>query len=345
MNMKKTLYLFILLCYYIGNGQSFKTAESYFNYICKEKEIVCNSIWSYNLSLAHEKNIDNIDNSKKILLVNIQNSIAKINLLKNGFGGDLDLKNNYIDYLTASEKQVNLDFVSVADFKNIKILNFDTMQQFLLKRDLINKEIRDQAEKLNESQVNFAKKYSLNFEVGKNELSKKMKIAVDVFDNHSALYLVFFKVNIAQFNLMKSIKDKNIDLIQSQTKIVDDYIKEGFEKLQNFQPYQNDAALAEATKETLEFYQKEINDFVPFGIAYIKNILKYKEDKNKNAAISAEDSTPEQVNRFNLLTTKVNAAIKEYNARTANYNLDQNKKINNWNQVGEKFIETYIPAK
>ncbi len=329
----------------IFNGQEFKTPNAYFNYISLEKEAICKLIWRYNVALAHSKNINEINKLKRILLENIKKSHEKIGLLSNGFNGDLEYKNSYLEYLTISEKQINLHFEKISNLKNYETQSFEELEKYLLERAFINKSIKYQSEVLNKNQLDFAKKYGFNFIESENELSKKMKIAVEVFDNHTAMYLIYLKVYVNQSNLRNAIKSKNLEEVEKVNKALEKYTTEGFEKLKAFKPFENDKTLVEATNKSLETANLEYLEYGKFAIEYLKDNIKFNDEKSKVQLDSDKTKKDTKIAEFNKIVAKRNETIKKYNDLTIKFDSERLIAYNNWNRVGELFIEKYVPQK
>lgn len=343
--MKKLFILLILMFSNFTNGQEFKTPNAYFNYIGVEKEAICKLIWKYNVALAHSKNINEINKLKRILLENIKVSFEKISLLENGFIGDLEYKNSYLEYLTISEKQINLHFEKISNLKNYENQSFEELEKYLLERAFINKSIKYQSDVLNKNQVDFAKKYGFNFIESENELSKKMKIAVEVFDNHTTMYLIYLKVYVNQSNLRNAIKSKKIVEVEKINKDLEKFANEGFEKLKIFKSYKNDNSLTDATNKTLETAKKEYLEYGTFAIEYLKDNEKFNETKSKIQLESNISKKAEKVAEFNKLVAERNEKIKKYNDLTMKFDSERLIAFDNWNKIGQLFIERYVPIR
>ena len=337
--MKKTVFFLILMFSAITIAQELRTPNAYFSYIGVEKERICKSIWNYNLTLvANRKNNNYSGELKKSLEADINIALEKIALLKNGFNGDLEYKNNFLEYLNICQKQIALHFENISGLKELNNQTYEAMEKYMLERNFINKNIKYQSEILNQNQLDFAKKYKLNFKESKNELSNKMKIAVEVFDNHSALYLIYFKVYVTEAHLRNAIKDKKIDEIKSISAELLNYGNEGLMKLKNIKSYQNDLSLVNATEVTINFAIKQTEDFVPKVLNYLSENEKFTAFKNSVNS----DKNPETVAEFNKMVTKKNVMTQDYNNLNKKFDSERLNVYNNWNIVGENFISKYV---
>lgn len=107
-------FLFILLTT-ISTAQEFKTPVEYLNYIGKESEIISRTTWKYTTTVAHTKNARRIDATRKALIKSIQNATKKIEVLKDGYKGDVEYKNQLLAYLSISEKHINEEYDKIID--------------------------------------------------------------------------------------------------------------------------------------------------------------------------------------------------------------------------------------
>ena len=340
--MKKFILFLVLIFCALSFGQILNTPKSYFNFIRQEKGNVSKAISNYIFVLAHDNKIEDVNNSKNILVSVIRKSREKISVLKNGFQGDLVFQNVYLDYLNSTEKQLNTDYITLANFKNVAEMSFDDMKKYLSDRKNIQVEVKNQAAKLNKSEIEFATKYKLPLQTGDNDLSKKMKVAVDVFDNHSELYLMFFKVNIAHYNYMNAINNKNISLVRTTSDILSKYANEGLTKLKIFKPYDNDASLMEITKEVLDTDKQETADFTPFIISYLDDCSAFSSAK-KQQDTNDDKFGNEKTKAFNELVSKMNASIVSFNLKNNEISNKQKTMLDRWNIAGEQFLRTHIP--
>ena len=340
--MKKFIFLMVLFSCALSFGQILNTPKSYFNFIRQEKGNVSKAISNYIFVLAHGDKIEEVNNSKNILISVIKKSRDKISVLKNGFQGDLVFQNVYVDYLKSTEKQLNTDYVTLSNFKSVTEMSFDDMKKYLSDRKNIQVEVKNQATKLNESEIEFAAKYKLPLQTGDNDLSKKMAVAVDVFDNHSELYLMFFKVNIAHYNYMNAINNKNISLVRSTSDILSKYANEGLTKLKIFKPYENDVSLMQITKEILDTDKQETADFTPFIISYFDDCSAFSSAK-KHQDANDDKFRNEKTKAFNELVSKMNASIVNFNLKNNEIRNKQKTLLDNWNIAGEQFLRTHIP--
>jgi hypothetical protein len=342
--MKITLSSFLFFCLTtFSSAQEFKSPIDYLNYIGKETEIISRTTWKYTTTVAHTKNARRIDATRKSLVKSIQNATKKIEALKDGYKGDVEYKNQLLTYLSISEKQINLEYDKIIDMQEVADQSYDYMEAYIMARDLVNEKINEEVEKLNANQKIFANKYNIQIGEDTSELGKKMKISNEVFENHTQLYLIFFKVNFTESVLMKAIESNDLGAIQQNSNALEQYANEGLEKLKTFKPYKNDMTLVLATKKVLEFSKKEALELGPSVISFMMLNQKFQESKKTMDNKSASSRSKEEIDNFNKLVNEVNKEVGNYNKNINKFNSERANAINNWNSTGDAFIARYVP--
>ena len=341
--MKLKLTILLLLPFFAAVAQEFKTPLEYLNYIEKESSNISKSTWKYTSAVAHSKSARKIDKTRNELIKNIQNASKKIQALKNGYKGDTDYRDQLIAYFAISESQINQEYSKIINMQDVAEQSYDFMEAYIMTRDLVNKKIDEEVRKLNANQKIFAGKYGITISEDESEIGKKMEISNQVFENHTQLYLIFFKVNITEANLMKAIEARDLNAIQQNSNALQQYAEEGLGKLKTFAAYKNDQMLVNATKKMLEFSKKEALEFTPGIVSFFMLNQKFEESKKAIDAKPESERTKLEIDNFNKLVAQVNKEGQAYNKLNAKFNTESNNLINNWNTTGEEFISKYVP--
>jgi hypothetical protein len=335
--------LLLLFVVTVSNAQEFKTPIEYLNYIGKETDLISKTTWKYTAAVAHSKNARKIDATRKSLVKTIQNASKKIEALQNGYKGDLEYRNQLLAYLSISEKQINQEYEKIINMQEVAEQSYDYMEAYILARDLVNEKINEEVEKLNANQKIFANKYGIQINEDTSELSKKMKISNEVFENHTQLYLIFFKINYTESVLMKAVADNDLNAIQQNSSALEQYSDEGLEKLKTFKSYKDDVMLVNATKKVLEFSKKEALEFSPNIVSFIMINQKFQENKKTIDNKPVNSRTKEEIDAFNKLVSELNKEVGLYNKLNMKFNSDRQNVINSWNATGEAFINKHVP--
>lgn len=333
-----------LLCNLSLNAQEFKTPVDFLNYLNKEQVAISRSTWKYTSAVAHSKSARRIDVTRKQLIKSIETASKKIADLKDGYKGDVEYRDQVLSYFDICKKNLNEEYDKIINMQEVSEQSYDAMEAYLLARDLINEKLDSENQKVENAFNAFAAKYKITINEGDSELGKKIKISNEVFDYHTALYLIFYKVNFTDTSLSKAIEKKDLTAIQQNTNALIQYADEGLEKIKTIKPYNNDASILNATKKTLEYYKKQVQQYCPKVVAFLMFNEKFDNAKKTMEAKSQKDRTEEEVNNYNAMVKQVNKEITDFN-KVSNTNFqEKNAILNEWETTGNNFISRHVPA-
>ncbi len=342
--MKKKLFsIFTLLVLATVSAQDFKTPVDYLNYISTETDAISKNTWMYTQAVAHSKSAHKIEASRKALVKSIQNSAKKFSSLQKGYKGDTEYRDQLLAYLSISENYINDEYGKIIDLQEVAEQSYDFMEAYITARDLVNQKINDEIQKLNANQKLFGKKYNVNITEDNSELGRKMKTSNEVFKYHTQLYLIFFKVNVTDMNLMNAIKRKDLNAIQQNASSLEIYADEGLEKLKNIAAYHKDASLVNATKKAVDFYKKEALDMTPKVLNFLMLNQKVEESQATMEAKAEKERTIEEVQNFNNLVKGMNKEVAEFNKLNTKFFQEKSAVVKAWEQAGTDFISKHVP--
>lgn len=343
--MKKQFLIAVLFFITLSvKAQEFKSPVEYLNYIGKEQENISRSMWKYTSAVAHSKSARRIDNTRKLLVKSIQTASKKIAALNNGYKGDLEYRNQTLEYLSISEKNINEEYDKIIDMQEVAEQSYDAMEAYIMTRDLVNKKIDAENEKATLAQNNFCSKYNITLSQDTSELGKKIKISNEVFAYHTELYLIFFKTNVTDLYLSNAIAKKDLGAIQQNSSALIQYADEGLEKLKAIKPYNGDNTMVLVTKKALEYYKKEALQYAPKVVDFLMFNEKFDAARKSLESKSDKDRTKEEIENYNGMVKQINKEIDNYN-KINNSNLqEKNTIIGNWNVTGDNFISGHVPV-
>ena len=339
----KLLFLLLFSLNAIGFAQEFKTPTDYLSYINKEQTAISKSTWKYTSAVAHSKSARRIDATRRQLIKSIQSAKKKIGNIKDGYKSDVEYQTQVIQYFDFCEKNLNEEYDKIIDMQEVAEQSYDDMEAYMLMRDLVNDKLDTENEKANTAFKAFAKKYNIRLSDTDSELSKKIKKSNEVFDYHTSLYLIFFKVNFTDGNLSKAIEKKDLGVIQQNASTLIQYADEGLAKLKTIQPYDGDGAILNATKKTLEYYKKQAQEYVPKIVSFLMFNDKFENAKKTLESKSENDRTKEEIDNYNAMVKQVNKEIANFNKNNDSNFQEKNNALNNWNSVGDAFISNHVP--
>ncbi|MGV3696240.1 LIC11966 family surface protein [Flavobacterium sp.] len=339
----------LLLIFFLATStslfaQEFKSAVDYLTYIEKEQGLIAKSTWKYTTAVAHSKSARRIDNTRKLLLKSIDAAQKKISALKEGYKGDVEYRNQVLQYLDVSKININEEYEKLIDMQEVAEQSYDAMEAYLLMRDKINEKLDAENEKVNNAFKSFALKYNITVTEGNSALGEKIKLSNEVFDYHTALYLIFFKVSFTDGNLVDAIEKKDLSAIQQNASSLILYADEGLGKLKEIKPYNGDSSMINVTKKALEYYKKQALQYVPKIVDFVMFNDKFENARKNIEAKSAKDRSSEEIDNYNTMVKQANKEIDNYNKLNNSNYQEKNNVLNEWNTVGDNFISGHIPV-
>lgn len=345
--MKTNLLLASTICVVqFVSAQEFKNAGEYLDYVGNIEKPISKDMWKYTKTVAHSKSARRIDNVRKNLVKTIQTAKSSLEKNTNGFNGDLDFRNDVINYLAFSELTINNEYAKIVDLQEVAEQSYDFMEAYITTRELVNDKIKSEHEKLAESQKRFAEKYNIKLiELAEDsEVEKKMKLSNEVFKYQSSLYLIFFKCNYTTILLDNAVKTKDLAAIQQNANALQQYAEEGLAKIDSFEPVKSDKSLANETKKSMETYQQIATEYASKMINFFTFNSKFEDIKTSLERKSAKDRTNEEIDNYNKMVKEVNTKINDFNKENENYVKTLNTLSNNWNKASETYISKHVPT-
>ena len=339
----KILLIVLLVSHFNLLAQEFKTPVDFLTYLNKEQTTISRSTWKYTSAMAHSKSARRIDVTRKQLVKSIEAASKKISALKDGYKGDVEYKNQVLQYFDICRNNLNEEYDKIINMQEVAEQSYDAMEAYLLTRDLINEKLDSENQKVEHAFQAFAARYNITLTGGNSDLGNKIKLSNEVFDYHTVLYLTFFKVNFTDSNLDQAIQKKDLTAIQQNANTLIQYADEGLEKIKTIPAYQGDSSLLNATKKTLEYYKKQAQQYVPKLVDFFMFNDKFENAKKTMDAKSQKDRTKEEVDNYNSMVKQVNKEIDNYNKFNAANFQEKSTVVGTLEATSENFISGHVP--
>lgn len=337
------LKLLCLLFFTIGGfAQDFKTPLDYLEYIDKEKSVLSESTWNYTLASAL-KNHSKIAATRKELIKTIQTARKKIGKIKNGYLGDVEYRDLYLNYLDFYEKSLKQEYDQIVDFNVLSEQSYDAMDALIQLEQLINAKLDEENKKVDLAYQAFLKKYQLEPVATTNEWNEKITIYNEISNYHAAIYLIYFKVNFTDAHLSTAVLKGDLGEIQQNSNALVQLANEGLSQLKSITPYKGDYSVINAANLLLEYYKKEGEEYIPKLVAFLMFSDKVENARKTLESKSEKDRTKEETDNFELMAkereSQINIMKKAYYD-----NLVQKANIlRKWRIAGDDFIARHIP--
>lgn len=323
-------------------SQTVNPALDYLNKISDEYRMISASQWDYMKATSHSKAARKIEKRREELIATTRNSINNMKRLPD-YEGNTTLRDSIIASLEISYHILSDEYAKIIDMEEIAEQSYDQMEEFLLTRERINSKYQAAGESAEIEFKKFAASNNITINENENKLSDKLKQGNKVWEYYNVVYLVFFKSQFQEQNLIEAMNSSEVAAIEQSKNTLLQYTDEGLKKLYSLPNFDNDNTLKVATMNTLKFYQKEANDFVPSAIDFLlakdnmNSLTKLMETKKKS------EITQQDIDNYNKAVSDYNQKVKTNNEMNDNFNKERNLQLDTWNKTAKKFVDKHVP--
>jgi hypothetical protein len=344
--MKKIFtYVLIVACVLSTSStyaQAIENAGDYMTAISNAHVDMNKKYMAYMSAAAHGRRARKIEKLRQQTLESITESRYKTIALPI-YKGDNSLRQSSIDYIKICYDVFNDDYSKIVNMEEIAEQSFDEMQAYMLLQEKTQEKIKEAFNKMDEATNTFAAKYNVKLIDGSSELSNKMAEAGKLNHYNNKIFLVFFKCNWQDGEIVKAINAKKVNDIEQGRSALLKYAIEGLQILDTMKNLNGDPSLNVACKDVLRFYKKMAeNDIAKVTDFYLKeeNFAKIKKSFESK---SGSQKTKEDVDAFNKAVAEVNAAVNVYNQNNQAMNNGRKDVLENYNKVEKVFNDTHMP--
>ncbi|MEP6682250.1 MAG: hypothetical protein ABJA35_03280 [Parafilimonas sp.] len=336
------MFFFLVIISLRLNAQNTDTDPgAYMNAITKAETNMNKSYLVYMSAVAHSGRARKVEKLRQQTLQSIQDCKYNISDLPY-FKGDNSLRKSSMNYVDICYKVFNDDYAHLVNMEDIIEQSFDEMQLYILLQEKTNEKVHDASDTMDEAQKAFAAKYNITLTDSKDAVSENMGTISKISHYRDQLYLIFYKCNWQDGQITDAINAKKITGLEEARNALDNYAKEGLLALDSLNNFQGDHSLAQACKQTLQFYQKLAEDEMPKVTDFFlkqDNFNKLKKTTDaKQGSLSKED-----INTYNKAVNDYNAATNQYNQLNSNINNQRSQVVGTWNNADKQFLDVHTP--
>jgi len=342
--MRKIVSLTLLFILFIvkSYAQDFQNAGDYISYINKANEALTVKYLTYLSAVSHGKSARKVEKRR----LEVVNAISDTRFNIAGmppYKGDRTLKDTTVAYIKILYNVFNEDYGKIVNMEEIAEQSYDAMEAYLLAQDKAQEKLEQASEKQRHIQKKFASAHNVTLVETENDISTKMKIAEEVEQHYHEVYLVFFKCYKQEAYLMDATEKKNLLSVEQNLNSLQKFIEEGNQKLAAMKGYNNDAALIQAGKQSLDFYKMEADKGTIISDFFLRqeNFTKAKKLFDSKPAAKR---TQQDVDQYNKAVNDINDTVNNYNSLNAELNKQRNKMLENWNNTVKRYMDTYVPV-
>jgi hypothetical protein len=250
-----TITLVFFTCFQPSKAQSLDDPGAYMTVLSNTQTQMNQKYMAYMSAAAHGRRARKVEKMRQDVLESIQNCKYKTTELPY-YKGDKTLRQSSIDYIQLIYNVFNEDYSKIVNMEDIAEQSYNEMQAYILLQEKTNEKIHEASVKMVEATHAFAAKYNVKLIDSKSELSDKMEVASKLTHYENQVYLLFFKCNWEDGQMMQAINSKKLnDAEQARNSLVR-YADEGLKALDTLKSFEGDPALVVSCKQALQFYKK-----------------------------------------------------------------------------------------
>ena len=347
--MKKILPFCLLIFCILSGSVNYAKAQSpsedpgaYIDAINKAETNMNKAYMAYVSAAAHSSRKRKIEKMRDHAVENIntcQNEITDLSPYK----GDNSLRQSSLNYVQLCYKIFNDDYAHIVNMEEIAEQSYDEMQAYLLLQEATNDTLKIANERMNRAVNGFASKYNVKLISEKTELGDKMDITGRLNKYRDKVYLLFFKCNWEDNQLIEAVNQKNVTKIEQDRSALDKYSIQGLSILDTLQAYENDRSLRETCKQALIFYKDEAEKQTPILTDFFLKEENYIRFKSSMDARPADQRTQKDVDTYNKAVSDINAAANNFNQVNSQLNTGRTEVNNDWMGTEKTFLDTHTP--
>ena len=313
----------------------------YLNTINKSLNMVSQKNMQYMSATSHGASVRKSEKKRQDLLNQIDKSREDI-VGAGSYKGDKSLQQATNDYLKLMTNNLNENYAKIVNLEEIAEQSYDNMEAYILLKEKVSERMDDANKKLNDNEKEFCKKYNINLIENETEQSQKIKEMSKVIDYYNDFYLIFFKCNAQETDMMEAVNKKNVTSIEQIKGAMVKYANEGLARLDTFKAYKGDASLINACRKAMQFYKSEGEKVTVYTDYYMKEEAVGQVKKGFESNPSAKSSKAE-VEKYNKAVKEMNDANNNYNKSNQELNQQRTDAYNNWNEAGKVFLDKNMP--
>jgi hypothetical protein len=296
---------------------------------------------AYMSAAAHGRRARKVEKMRQQALASIADSKYKTQMLPY-YRGDNSLRQSSINYIQLCYNVFNEDYNKIVNMEEIAEQSIDQMEAYILLQEKTSEKIREASEKMQQATKEFAAKNNVTLVEGnKSELGEKMEKASKLNHYMNQVFIIFFKCNFQDGQIVKSLNDKKInDIEQSRTALLK-YVNEGLTGLDALRTFEGDAQLSNACRQVLQFYKRMAEQDMPKLVDFFDKQENF--DKLKKNMEAKSTRTKEEVDAYNAAVKDINNSVNAFNQANTRINTMRSELLQSWEAAEKSFQDAHMP--
>lgn len=296
---------------------------------------------SYMSAAAHGRRARKVEKLRQQVLQSIDASRDKTIMLPL-YKGDNSLRQASSDYIKLCYNIFNEDYNKIVNLEEIAEQSIDQMEAYLLLQEKTNEKVKQANERIQKAVEAFALKNNVTLiSTQKDELGEKMEKASKLNQYINQVFLIFFKANFQDGQVVKHISENKVGEIEQSRSALLKYAEEGLIGLENLKTFEGDPSLAASCREFLNFCKRTATKDVPVQIDFF--VKKDQFTKLQKAMEANSNRTKEDIDKYNEAVKEANNRINTFNQLNHKLNTERNALYKNWENAQKTLLDTHMP--
>lgn len=321
-------------------AQDLSDPGSYMNAISNAHVEMNKKYMAYMSAAAHVHRKRKIDKMRIQALESIDKGLGMTGELPY-YKGDNSLRKSSMDYIKICNSVFNEDYSKIVNMEEIAEQSYDMMQAYILLQEKTEERIKQAFAQLSDAEKAFAAKYNVKIIDSKNELNEKLGEAGHLNVYRNKLYLVFFKCNWQDGEMVKAMNAGKMTTVEQGRTSLIRYANEGLLALDTLKSFAGDPSLAGSCKVVLNFYKKMAENDVPKQMDYF--LKKENFEKIKKAFDAKGNPSQGDVDAFNAAVKEVNSSLNTFNDVNNRINSSRTEVLKDWSEAERVFADAHMP--
>jgi hypothetical protein len=299
--------------------------------------------WAYMVAVANNRAARKIDKRRTELITSINTARAAIARLK-PWDGDASLRDSAVSFLKLSYYILNEDYARIIDLEEVAEQSYDAMEAYIMAQEKASEKYNEASARLYQAGTDFAARHNVTLiKPAEDKLSAKIEDADTVLKYYHRVFLIMFKSQIMENNLIAALNENNISAAEQSKNKLAQNAADGLIAMGKVPSFNGDASLKTATQQLLTFYKTEAETKIPVLIDF--HLKKENFEKMKTAIEGKPKSqvTKEDTDAYNKAVEEYNTAVNKFNATNTELNASRTKFIDGWNAAGAAFTSKHVP--
>lgn len=304
-------------------------------------EPIRGNMLTYMQSVAHSKDPVDLERKRRNLINSVRDAIQRVQRLTS-YKGDDRYRESTLELLETMYAILNEDYGRLVDLKKIAEESYDTMEAYMEARRQANLRLDEAADDAAAVEEKFASDYNINLVERDDETGRKLSLASAAMGYQSDIFLIYFKPYKQEVYLMEALDKDDISGIEQNRESLQEYAREGLEKLQSIKAHKGDDSLLRVARQVMQFYDEEAEKTAVFvDLALKKDQLERAQQSLES--VDASSRTQAQVDSYNRLVNEYNSLVNRANAINSDLNQKRKALVDLWNNTNDRFLARHVP--